>query len=64
MARALPEEGRAAYIQPFQESVSTPEGQKPIEEDEARRRKLFASVISEVKGLGDGSDKGTFSYFF
>ncbi|KAI0722590.1 PCI-domain-containing protein [Earliella scabrosa] len=57
LARTLPEDGRAAYIQPFQESLATSEGQKPIEEDEERRRKVLGSVLEEVKGLGDGSDK-------
>ncbi|RPD66815.1 PCI-domain-containing protein [Lentinus tigrinus ALCF2SS1-7] len=63
LARALPEDGRAAYIQPFQESVSTPEGQKPIEEDEEKRRKVLASVIAEVKGLGGGSEKEIEGFF-
>lgn len=58
MARALPEDGRAAYIQPFQDSLTTPEGQKPIEEDADRRKEVLASVLAEVKGLGDGSEKG------
>ncbi len=61
LARALPEDTRAAYIQPFQESLASAEGQKPIEEDEERRRKVFGSVIAEVTGLGDGSDKGASS---
>ncbi|RDX53739.1 PCI-domain-containing protein [Lentinus brumalis] len=63
LARALPEDTRAAYIQPFQESLASAEGQKPIEEDEERRRKVFGSVIAEVTGLGDGSDKEIEGFF-
>ncbi|KAI1796046.1 PCI-domain-containing protein [Ganoderma leucocontextum] len=63
LARALPEDGRPAYIQPFQESLATPEGQKPLDEDEERRRQVFASVLSEVKGLGDGSEKEIEGFF-
>ncbi|KAM5534416.1 hypothetical protein V8D89_011883 [Ganoderma adspersum] len=63
LARALPEDGRPAYIQPFQDSLATPEGQKPLEEDEERRRKVFTSVLAEVKGLGDGSEKEIEGFF-
>ncbi|PIL37471.1 hypothetical protein GSI_01165 [Ganoderma sinense ZZ0214-1] len=63
LARALPEDGRPAYIQPFQESLATPEGQKILEEDEDRRRKVFTSVLAEVKGLGDGSEKEIEGFF-
>ncbi len=58
MARALPEDGQPAYIQPFQDSLATPEGQKSLEEDVERRKQVFTSVLVEVKGLGDGSEKG------
>ncbi|KAI0758225.1 PCI-domain-containing protein [Fomes fomentarius] len=57
LARALPEDGRPAYVQPFEQSLATPEGQKPIEEDEERRRKVLGEVLDEVKGLGEGSEK-------
>ncbi|KAI0722310.1 PCI-domain-containing protein [Cerioporus squamosus] len=63
LARALPEDGRAAYIQPFQESLASAESQKPIDEDEERRRKVFGSVLAEVKGLGDGSEKEIEGFF-
>ncbi|TBU32985.1 PCI-domain-containing protein [Dichomitus squalens] len=63
LARALPEEGRPAYIQPFQESLATPEGQKPLDEDEERRRQVFGTVLPEVKGLGDGSEKDIEGFF-
>ena len=58
LARALPEDGQAAYIQPFQDSLATAEGQKTLEEDVERRRQVFGTVLPEVKGLGDGSEKG------
>ncbi|KAH9899504.1 PCI-domain-containing protein [Cubamyces lactineus] len=63
LARALPEDGRAAFIQPFQDAVTTPEGQKPIEEDEERRRKVLSSVIEQAKGLGDGTEKEIEGFF-
>ncbi|KAI9064881.1 PCI-domain-containing protein [Trametes sanguinea] len=63
LARSVPEDGRQAYIQPFQDALSTPEGQKPIEEDEERRRKVLASVIEQVKGLGEGSEKEIEGFF-
>ncbi|KAI0677204.1 PCI-domain-containing protein [Trametes maxima] len=63
LARSIPEEGRAAFIQPFQDSLNTPEGQKPIEEDAERRRKTLSTVLNEVKGLGDGSEKEIEGFF-
>ena len=45
-------------MQPFADLLMTAEGQKPIDEDEARRVKVFTAVLGEVNGLGDGSDKG------
>lgn len=41
--------------------MTTPEGQKPIDEDEERRRSVLGSVIEQVKGLGEGTEKGTSS---
>jgi translation initiation factor 3 subunit M len=38
--------------------VKTEEGKKPIEEDEARRKSVVKSVLQQVNGLGDGSEKG------
>lgn len=34
------------------------EGDKPLNEDEDRRRKAVGLVLNEVKGLGDGSNAG------
>ncbi|OSD04495.1 PCI-domain-containing protein [Trametes coccinea BRFM310] len=63
LARSVSEDGREAYIQPFQDALSTPEGQKPIDEDEERRRKVLVSVIEQVKGLGAGSEKEIEGFF-
>lgn len=52
------EEDRTAFIRPFQEALKTDSGQKPIEDDDERRRKIFLMVLNEVKGLGEGSEKG------
>jgi translation initiation factor 3 subunit M len=51
VARTRPEEERAAFIAPFQESLKT------VESDDAKRAAL-QSVLKEVNGLGDGSEKG------
>jgi translation initiation factor 3 subunit M len=58
LVRNRPEEERTAFIRPFQDALRTEEGGKPIEEDEDRRRKIFDMVLCEVKGLGDGTEKG------
>ncbi|KAI9000684.1 PCI-domain-containing protein [Trametes punicea] len=63
LARTVPEDARTAYIQPFQDALTTAEGQKPIEEDEQRRRKVLSSVIEHVKGLGEGSEKEIEGFF-
>jgi hypothetical protein len=60
LVRHRSEEERAAFIRPFQDVLKKEEGRKPIEEDEKRRRKIFAMVLTEVKGLGEGSDKGEY----
>ena len=52
------EEDRAAFIRPFQDALKATSDEKPLEEDKERRRKIFSMVLKEVKGLGDGSDKG------
>jgi len=52
------EEDRTAFIRPFQEALKTDSGQKPIEDDDERRRKIFLMLLNEVKGLGEGSEKG------
>lgn len=58
MVRNQSEEDRAAFIKPFQGALRTGEGKKPLEEDVERRQKILSMVLSQVKGLGDGSEKG------
>ncbi|KAJ2930574.1 hypothetical protein H1R20_g6515, partial [Candolleomyces eurysporus] len=57
VARSHPEEERAAFIAPFQDALKVEEGQKPIEEDQEKRKSVFKSVLQQVNGLGDGSEK-------
>ena len=49
-------------MQPFADLLETAEGDKPFEEDEPRRAKVFSAVLGEVKDLGDGSDKGRYCF--
>jgi len=52
------DEERAQAVAPFQNALKSGEGRKPIEEDEARRKLILLKLLEEVRGLGDGSDKG------
>ncbi|OJT15468.1 Eukaryotic translation initiation factor 3 subunit M [Trametes pubescens] len=63
LARSISEDAREAFLQPFKDAVTTPEGQKPIDEDEERRRNVFGSVVEQVKGLGEGTDKEIEGFF-
>jgi translation initiation factor 3 subunit M len=58
IVRNRSEEERAAFIRPFQDALKTEDGQKPLEKDEERRRKILSMVLSQVKVLGEGTDKG------
>lgn len=58
--RSVPEEERADLRQPFDAILSTPEGGKPIEEDEERRKAALTLVVNETKRLQEGSEKGVF----
>ena len=60
LARSVPEEERAAFVAQFQDAVKSEEGKPPIEEDVERRKAAVKSVAKEVKGLGDGSEKGAY----
>ena len=64
LVRNRTEEERTAFIRPFQEALKKDEGQA-LDDDEKRRRNIFSMVLKEIKGLGDGSDKGppTCTYF-
>ncbi|KAI0080812.1 PCI-domain-containing protein [Panus rudis PR-1116 ss-1] len=63
LARSLPEDQRSTYVQPFQDILTTQEGQKPLEEDEERRRKAIVTVLGEVKGFGEGSEREIEGFF-
>jgi translation initiation factor 3 subunit M len=63
VVRNRSEEERASFIRPFQDALKTEEGKKPIEEDEVRRKKIFSMVLTEVKGLGEGSEKEIEGFF-
>ncbi|KAJ3537721.1 hypothetical protein NM688_g6635 [Phlebia brevispora] len=64
LSRGQSEEEKAAFLQPFVDAFATPEGQKPLEEDEAKRKQLITLVLKEVKGLGDGKIEGFFNLLF
>jgi translation initiation factor 3 subunit M len=58
LARGLVDESRLTFIKPFQEALVTDKRQKPFDEDPERRRKVISMVLAEVKGLGQGSERG------
>ncbi len=53
------DEERSVLLRPFQDAFKTENEKKSLAEDPERRQNIFAMVMAEVKGLGDGSDKGT-----
>ncbi|KAK0461800.1 uncharacterized protein EV420DRAFT_129738 [Desarmillaria tabescens] len=57
------EEERPVLLRPFQDAFKTENAQKPLAEDLERRQNIFAMVMAEVKGLGDGSDKEIEGFF-
>ncbi|TDL29665.1 PCI-domain-containing protein [Rickenella mellea] len=63
IARSRPENERPAFIRPFQELLKTAEGQKALDDDIDRRRRVVSLVVSELKGLGDGSDREIEGFF-
>ena len=58
VVRGRSDEERQAVIRSFAEGIKSNEGKKPFGEDGDRRRRVFTQLLSEVKGLGDGTDKG------
>ncbi|KAK0206856.1 PCI domain-containing protein [Desarmillaria ectypa] len=57
------DEERSVLVRPFQDAFKTENKQKPLAEDTERRQNIFAMVVAEVKGLGDGSDKEIEGFF-
>lgn len=62
LVRNRPEEERASFTSPLRDAFRSEEGNKSIEADEARRKLIFSKVFDEVKGLGDGNEKGASTY--
>ncbi|KAF8514828.1 PCI-domain-containing protein [Hysterangium stoloniferum] len=63
LARSESEETRVTFIQPFQEILSTSEGDPPLSEDEEKRKKVIKLLVAEIKGLGDGNDREIEGFF-
>ena len=63
LARLESEDSRATFIRPFQDALNIPEGETPLSEDEGKRREVLRLVLGEVKGLGEGNDRGTHLIF-
>ena len=59
LARPETDEARATFIRPFQDALFTPEGEASLADDEEKRRKVLKLVLAQIKGLGEGSDRGT-----
>lgn len=58
IVRNRSEEERTNFVGPFQNALKSGDGKKPIEEDETRRKLILSKLLQEVRGLGDGTDKG------
>jgi translation initiation factor 3 subunit M len=59
LARGLVDESRITFIKPFSEGLVKDERQRPFDESPERRKKIISMVLAEVKGLGQGSERGT-----
>ena len=59
VAEGRSDEDRAGFVQRFEEALAVKEGEKSLEEDPAHRRKVLELVLAEVRGLGEGSEKGS-----
>jgi translation initiation factor 3 subunit M len=69
LARSHPEDQRLIFIAPFQEVLKIEKdeenGSEPSELTQEvldKRKKVVSMVITEVKGFGDGSEKGEQCY--
>jgi hypothetical protein len=58
IAQSRPEPERAPYVQSIRQKLTVEDGQTPLSEDVARRREAFSVVFGDVKGLGEGSERG------
>ncbi len=57
IVRNTPDDERAAFIRPFQDAFKAA-SKTPIAEDVEKRQKIIGMVMKEIKGLGEGSEKG------
>lgn len=64
ISRSRPEPERAPYVQSIQQKLVIEEGQTPLSEDVARRREVFSAVLGDIKGLGEGTERGASEFFF
>ena len=58
IALSRPEPERAPYVESIETKLAVEEGQTPLSEDTERRREVFSAVFGDVKGLGDGTERG------
>ena len=63
IAQRRPEPERAPYVQSIEKKLAVGEGQTPLSEDIERRREVFSVVFEDVKGLGDGTERGATQNF-
>ena len=58
IAQSRPEPERAPYVQSIQKKLEVEEGETPLSEDVERRREVFSDVFEDIKGLGEGTERG------
>jgi hypothetical protein len=63
IAQSRPEPERAPYVQSIEKKLAVEEGQTPLSEDIERRREVFSAVFGDIKGLGDGTERGAAQNF-
>ncbi|KAI0029925.1 hypothetical protein K488DRAFT_55321 [Vararia minispora EC-137] len=63
ISRSLPEQDRAAYIEAAQQRVASQESQPPLSGDTDRKQEVLTWVLSEMKGLGEGTDREIEGFF-
>ena len=48
------------FIRPFRDALVSSETESSISEDEGRRKGVLKLLLAQIKGLGEGNDKGVF----
>ena len=64
IAQSRPEPERAPYVQSIRQRLAVGEGQTPLTKNLAWRREVFSVVFRDVKGLGEGAERGCVPFFF